>query len=287
MAITAADTSYYAPEFTVEVNGREIAADVSKRILNLTIEQVVNKTNNFRFEVQDEFRNGRFQWLGHELFKYGNTVKIEMGYVNNMHKLLEGKIQNIAATFSKGTAPTFTVEGSDKAYDFLMEEGEPKIFKKKKDSDIAEIIAKMPKTQLDAVVDDTKHVFPTKTKKGGKSYFTFLKEMAQSNGFEFYLSGRKLYFVKVKKDKDAILTLTWGKELISFNPSLNTDQAISEVVVRSWNRSSKEPIEARANAGEETRQEDRKKTGQQNRPGNLWAGCQGDHRLSRAQRRRS
>ena len=255
MSTTAADISYYAPEFIIEINSREIFAEISKTILSVNIDQELNKTNNFRFEVQDEFKGGCFQWLGHDLFKYGNNVSIQMGYVHNMHTMTEGKIQNISANFSKGTAPTFTVEGSDSAYKFLMEKSEAKVFIKKKDSEIAREIAQMEKAHLEAVVDETKIVFPSKTKQGGKSYFEFIKDMAKSNGFEFSLSGRKLYFVKPKKEKDAILTLKWGEELINFRPALNTAQAITEVVVRSWDRTGKKHIEVKVKSGEETKQE--------------------------------
>lgn len=262
MGITAADISYYAPEFTIEINSQELYAEVSKTILSVSIEQELNKTNNFRFDVEDEFKAGNFRWLGHDLFKFGNEVVIHLGYVRNMYKLLEGKIQNISANFSSGIAPTFTVEGSDSAYDFLMEKSEPKVFREnKKHSDIAREIAQM--ANLEAVVDETEAVFPSKTKKGGKSYFEFLKDMAASNAFEFYLSGRKLFFVEPQIDKEAILTLKWGEELINFRPTLNTAQAITEVVVRSWDRAGKKRIEARVKAGEETKQENGKELASQ------------------------
>ncbi len=261
MSTTATDISYYAPEFVIEINGEEASAEVSKTVLSLSIEQELNKTNNFRFVVQDEFRGGRYQWLGHDLFKYGNNISVHMGYVHNMNYMLEGKIQNISVNFSQGTAPTFTVDGSDTAYAFLTVESEPEVFKKKKDSDIVKEIAQ--KAQLEVMVDETEEVFPAKTKKGGISYLDFMTEMTNSNkGFEFYLLGRKIFFVK-KKDKDAICTLRWGEELINFNPVLNTSQAITEVVVRGWDRSGKKRIEARAKAGKETKQEEGKQLASQ------------------------
>lgn len=254
MGLTAVDISYYAPEFTIEINGRETSAEVSKTILNISIQQELNKTNNFRFDVQDEFRGGRFQWLGHDLFKFGNNVSISMGYVHNMHKMLEGKIQNISANFSQGIAPAFTVEGSDSAYEFLMERSEPMVFREKRDSDIARQVAQM--AHMEAIVDNTTQVFPTKTKRGGINYFAFLRDIATSNeGYEFYLSERKLFFVKAKKEKEALLTLWWGKDLIGFRPTLDTTQVVSAVTVRSWDRNGRRSIEGSARAGEETRQE--------------------------------
>ncbi len=256
MSITIADISYYAPKFIIVINGIAISAWVSKTVLSVSIDQELNRTNNFRFEVQDEVIGGRFQWLGlgHDLFKYGNNVTILMGYVHNMHKMLEGKVQNISANFTQGTAPTFSVEGSDSAYEFLMERSEPHVFREKTDSDIAIEISQM--AHLQSTVDDTEQVHPVKTKIGSKSYFEFLKDMADSNSFEFYLSGRKLFFVRGDRRRPARLNLLWGKNLINFRSTLNTTQAITGVVVRSWDGSGRRTIEGRARAGEETRQEE-------------------------------
>ena len=267
MVVSKTDISHYAPTFIISINGKKFSADVAKTILSLTVDQELNKVNNFRFEVQDEFTPnsqdnsniGPFKWLGHDIFKYGNNVSIEIGYLYNMHKAVEGKIQNISANFSGGAAPTFTVEGSDSSYEFLTKRSESKVFKDKKDSDIVKEIAQMEGANLESMVDDTEEVFCRKTKKGGKSYIDFLKEITESNpDYEFSLSGRKLLFVKAKKDKDPLLTLNWGKELINFRSDLDTSRALTEVKVRGWNRTKKKLIEVSAKVGEETKQENQK-----------------------------
>lgn len=264
MIVTETDISHYAPGFTISINGKEFSADVSKTILSLTITQEINKTNNFSFEVQDEFRYdfqdksrpGPFKWLGHDIFKYGNNVSIEIGYLSNMHKAVDGKIQSISANFSGNTAPTFKVEGSDSAYEFLTKKSDSEVFRDKKDSEIVKQIAQMENANLEAVVDKTDKVFPAKTKKGGESYIKFLTDMAKSNpDYEFSLSGRKLFFVKAKKEKGSILTLKWGKELINFRSNLDISQAITGVTVRGWDRTGKKRIETSVKAGEETKQE--------------------------------
>jgi phage protein D len=176
---------------------------------------------------------------------------------------MEGQIQNISANFFTGTAPTFTVEGSDKAYKKLMENSDAKIFREKTDSQIVKEIAK-DIAHMEYVIDDTKPVKPIRRKKGGEDYFKFLSDLAQANkGFEVSLSGRTLYFIEAKKDKDAILSLSWGKELISFNPALNTSQAITKVIVRSWDRTGKKKIEGVAEAGQEKKQEGSKQLASQ------------------------
>lgn len=256
------DTSLYAPAFEVEISGKKLSAEEDKCISSITIEKAINKTNNFRFVVQDEMKEGKLKWLGSDLFKFGNDVSIKLGYVGNMPLMMEGQIQNISANFFTGGVPNFTVEGVDNAYKFLMEQGALKVFKEKKDSDIAKEIAKM--ANLKAEVEDTKTVHSVRKKKAGENYLKFLEYLtSQNKSFEFFISEGKLFFVSSRKDRDSILSLGWGRDLISFRPKLNTSQAITEVIVRGWDRQGKKTIEAKVKAGEEKKQDKQKKSSSQ------------------------
>ena len=259
MAVSVAGISHYAPRFLIKINNAEIAAEVSHTIKSVVIEQELNTTNSFRFEVQDEFRGHGFKSLGHELFKFGNAVSIAMGYTGNLVKMVEGKIQDISAVFVQGIAPSFTVEGADSFYVFLTTPGDAVTFTKKTDSQIVTKIAQ--KAQMEADVDDTTQVHPTKTKNGGESFFNFLQDLAADNGFGLTLAGRRLKFKAPQRGAGPVLGLIWGKDLISFHPRLNTSQALSEVVVRSWDRTNRQMIEARARAGEERQQEGNRRLG--------------------------
>jgi len=267
MALSAVDISSFAPRFEIIVNGARLSADVSHVITSLEIEQELNKMNSFKFQVQDEYApaGGQgeqsvrpFRWLGHPLFKFGNEVSISLGYLK-LKKVTQGKIQNISASFTQGLAPTFSVEGADSAYVFLTTPSDVEPYRDKTDSDIVGQIANQ--AQLTPDVDPTSDVFPVKIKQGGKSYLQFIEELAKSNGYEYSLSGRTLSFIQPKTDRPADMSLTWGRDLLSFSPQLKTDAMYTEVIVRAWDRNGRKMIEARANAGDEHRQESQKRFG--------------------------
>ncbi len=267
MALSAVDISTFAPRFEIIVNGARLRADVSHVITSLEIEQELNKMNSFKFQVQDEYApaGGQgeqsvrpFRWLGHPLFKFGNEVSISLGYLK-LKKVTQGKIQNISASFTQGLAPTFSVEGADSAYVFLTTPSDVEPYRDKTDSDIVGQIANQ--AQLTPDVDPTSDVFPVKIKQGGKSYLQFIEELAKSNGYEYSLSGRTLSFIQPKTDRPADMSLTWGRDLLSFSPQLKTDAMYTEVIVRAWDRNGRKMIEARANAGDEHRQESQKRFG--------------------------
>jgi phage protein D len=257
MTISKTNVSTFAPGFRIAINGSEIDPEVEHSILRLNVEQELNKTNAFSFEVQDEFRAGHFKWLEADLFRVSNRVTIAMGYTNNLITVLEGRIKNINASFRTGCLPIFTVEGTDTAYDFLTTPSDTEVFREKRDSDIVQKIG--DRAQLTSDVDQTDPVTTVKVKQGGKSYLEFLGRLAAENGYEFLLAGRKLHF---KKDtyKDSVTTLSWGKDLIRFEPQFNTSTAVTQVIVRGWDSSGKKQIEGRAVAGDEDTHESEKRT---------------------------
>jgi len=254
--VTAVDIRSYAPDFQIEINGSRMSADMSNAVLSVQIVQEVEKMNAFQFEMQDQFTNKGFLWLGHNLLKFGNKATVSLGYASDLKKMAEGEIKNIKANFTKGLAPTFTVEGVDSPNTFLTTPSKTATYKEKKASEIVQMIAR--EADVQARVDDTGVVYAVKTKRGGESYFDFIKDLARSNEREFSLEGRKLNFVEPGKDKEAVGTLTWGKELINFNPQLNTDRLVSDVYVVAWDSKSRQRILKHAATGREENQEQRK-----------------------------
>ncbi len=246
---------FYPPTFTIEINGLELEPAAAYSIRSVEVQEEINKANTFSFVVQDEFRAGEFTWLGHRLFKVGNAMRVALGYVGDDVVIANGKIQNINAQFPESGHPTFTVEGSDNAYRKLTVPSAMHVFKEKSIGDIVKKVAGIGGLQPD--VNVSADSVPIKTKKGGQSYLDFLKDLAKEGHYEVQLVDTKLRFGKPRQDQKAILTLEWGKNLISFKPNLNTSQAVSAVVVRGWDKQGKKAIEVTLHPGEESPQEPR------------------------------
>ncbi len=253
------DISYYAPTFEIDINGSPLGADVIKYISSVTVTKNMGQADSFSFEVYDDMQGGQFKWLGNAKFKYGNPVKIRLGYVGNLTHSMSGHIQEITPKFFTGTMPSFTVAGSDKMFAVLSENSGYMTYTKKKDSEIVSAIAQ--EVGLSAKVDTTLgEASEKKEKKGGSSYLLFIKNLAADNtGFEFSVSNGALFFKKVDYTKSADITLTWGKHLLSFTPSLNIANLVTDVVVKWWDQKASVAIEGKASAGSETVQESGKK----------------------------
>lgn len=250
MALTEASVRRYAPRFSIKINGVDLSPAVSHAITSLEITQRLNQLSSFSCSVQDTFDGSDFRWLGSDVFRFGNEVSIAIGYSNDLYSVLEGTIQNLAPQFASGIAPSFSFGGSDRGYAFLTAQSDPITFKETRDSDIVQRIAE--EAGLRAQVDPTTRLVSNRTIATGGSYLDFIRFLASENGYQFSISSRTLYFERQRPTLEPTATLAWGKDLISFRPVLSTEQTVTRVIVRGWDKINKEVIEATATAGEET-----------------------------------
>jgi hypothetical protein len=259
--------NFYAPRFEVEIQDKKLAANISKQILNVEIDEKIDLGATFKFTMNDEFdlETQEFKWLDHPLFKEGNTVTIKMGYGANLNTMIMGKITKIEPSFFSGEIPTLTISGHDLSYDYLKKErsGE-RTFVDKRYSDMARTIAS--EAGLLAVVDETGKSEPIVYRKDSDvSYYAFLEEIKTKAGcYQFDVDGKTMYFIKPGDDRKEILTLELKKDIISFSPTIKTTELVTEVEVRGHNpKDPKTPIIGRAILGSEKIQEPGKKTGSQ------------------------
>ena len=262
--ISLETSNFYSPRFDVEIDNQKLQADISKAILDITIEEMINEGASFQMTVHDEFdlTAQEFKWLDHPLFNMGNSITIKMGYGNELRTMVMGKITSLEPSFFSGEAPTMIIRGHDPSYDYLKKSSPEKPFVDMKYSDIVQTIAS--DAELEPVVDDTEKYETLIRKRNDETYYTFLEGLANKVGYQLKIEDKKLYFTKYEDEGDAILTLELGKDIVSFRPSIRTTGLITEVEVRGHNpQDPSKPIVGKATAGDERSQESGKKTGSQ------------------------
>jgi phage protein D len=250
--------NFYAPRFEVEIEKKNILT-LGVPITSVQVMEKLNDSAKFTLQIGDHFDidKQKFEWLDNDLFNIGKKTTIKMGYGANLHTMIIGKIESIDSSLFSNAAPSLRVNGYDLAYSFLKKPSKEESFDDVKYSDIVEKIA--TRIGLSFSVDPTTQVFPKLVKPNKTSYFKFLLEKAKSIDYELYISGRTLYFKKIKEDQDAIFTLEWGKHLTNFNQSMSTAGVNTRVQIRSWDVANKRPIIGNAEAGDERTQEKGKK----------------------------
>ncbi|MCP5106294.1 MAG: phage late control D family protein [bacterium] len=262
--IAQENLNFYAPRFQVEIENKKLEADVSKAIIDLTVDEKLDEGASFKLTLHDDYDMNKqeFRWLDHELFEVGNKITIKVGYGKELASMIMGNITGLEPSFFSGETPTLTVEGQDLAYDYMKRKSPERTFKEMTVSEIAKTIA--GEAGLNPRVDDVQLEPSFNRKDNNESYFAFLQRLKVGTDFQFKLEGQTLYFGKPADVGKEILTLELGKDIISFRPSLRTTGLVSEVEVRGHNpRDPKTPIIGSAKAGDERSQESGKKTGSQ------------------------
>lgn len=250
-------TDFYAPTFTVEINGQELSADISNAILNVTVNEKIKTASTFSLQID----NHELKWQDSSLFKLGNEVIIKMGYVNNLHQMILGKITGIQVSYPGGGAPTLNVRGVD------MLDKVIKNFPKKTvsldDTSYSAVVQQIAQElHIDYQIDPTKGKQKKVVIPNDRSYFIFLNELARRLNYVFYVRDRKLFFIKQKLGKEVFM-LKWGESLISFSSSLSIQGQFTEVEVRGYNPHTKEKIVGTASASDIDAHESKGKTGSQ------------------------
>jgi uncharacterized protein len=264
--LSPSNLSFYAPRFEVQINNKKLAADISKAIIDVTVEEKMDQGASFHFTINDEFdvKTQTFKWLDHpqKFFEVGNTVGIRMGYGSDLQDMVLGPITSLEPSFFSGELPTITVSGQDLSYDKLKRPTPEDPFIERSYSEIARKIAS--KASLRAVVDETGTFESFIRKDNNVTYCAFLESLGRKVGYTFAIDRRTLYFIKPKDDQQEIITLELGKDIISFRPRMSTTAVVTEVEVRGHNPlDPKSPIIGRAQAGSERNQEPERQTASQ------------------------
>src|SRR5215472_16959598 len=87
----------FAPAFRVEVNGSNLAADVSKNVEDVSVVSKPDTLDTFTMTLLNAYPEMRWTHAqqGIDLFKEGNSVKIAMGYVDDLEAIFDGEITKI------------------------------------------------------------------------------------------------------------------------------------------------------------------------------------------------
>jgi hypothetical protein len=251
---------FYTPAFKILIGKKDLLTTEHLEISSVQVDNTLRNSDQFSFIVNSSFNFQSREFHKIEgLFDFGAVVEIKMGYLDEskMDVLIKGIITSVKTNFPANGLPQLTVSGYDRSHR-MTKSKVSRNWDNKKDSEIAATIAKEHK--LSAIIQDTKICQP-KVEQYQESDFQLLKKLAERNCFEFYIQQDSLVFRESESKKDAIVTLEWGKGLVSFSPEMNIAEQIAEVEVGGWNVNTKKPIVGKAKTGDEPGRDRQRKSG--------------------------
>jgi phage protein D len=251
---------FYAPYFKILIGKTELRHGETMDVLSVSVTDTIDRADSLALTVRDRhpdherlFAGGaQLEWTDSNLFEDESEVEVHMGYVDDLHLLLRGKIKAAATSFPASGQPTLRLEGYNLYHD-LLHRHRRKPFEATTDSGVAEEIARL--MGLKAKVDKTKAEHPLLSPKGD-SFAAFLQKRARRIGYEVAVKDCTLYFQKprYRADSHPTLTLEWGRNLNSFSPRVTTHDMVTKVTVRASQTTQgghKDPLVGEAKAGAE------------------------------------
>lgn len=218
--------TYYAPGFSVKIEGLTLAADVRNAVIDLTYDNSLDTANMFTLRLN----NADLRFTDSALFDVGKSVEIHMGYAGNLEPMMLGEITAVSPSFPQSGAPTLTITGYDKSHRLRHNRPARFTFKYMNDSVIAAQIA--AENLLIPVVDPSP-MPPRESVQQTGSDWALLKELAERNFFQVYVHWDKLYF-RFPRPQTEMVVLEWGKNLSSFSPRLSTSAQFGIQIIRGY-----------------------------------------------------
>jgi phage protein D len=253
-------TRYYAPEFRVEVNGSRLKADVTKNIQDLHVVSKPDTLDTFSFTIVNSLPTLRWTHTSDaDLFKEGSSVKIAMGYVDDLRDMIEGEITKITPTFPEGDIPTVAIEGYTLLHR-LQGDNKTRTFQQMTDKQIVEKIAQEAKLQGNSEDTQVKYDY---VMQANQTDLAFLRARASRIHFELLVHDKQLIFRKAKEASGKIYTLLWAQTqqsfaststtlpLKSFTPELDTLQPATQVEYRSYDPATKQAMVSTAGSSDQ------------------------------------
>lgn len=184
-------------------------------------------------------------------FKPGTDIRIDAGDLNDQKTLFEGIIMQTSIRIGKGHRSMMVVECRDHAWP-ATQGRKNRIFEKKKDS---EMIKEVLKDYGSVSVDDTGYQHPEMV----QYYCTdwdFALSRADACGMFILTTGSDIKVFKPKVGEPAVLTVTYGSDLISLDGGLSAGDQFSGYDAVSWNPSEQAQVKQSASAPTLNRQGD-------------------------------
>ncbi len=263
---------YYKPEFLIEIGGKR-HRELNNAVISLTIDENLENPSILDMNLREGLKidNQTYEWLDNPLIgpERGEEIKLYMGYANEPNKfktpLFVGRITALNPSFPSSGIPTLQVQAYD--YGSCLQKSKmslhSKINQKEDFSEVAEEIARKHGLEIDKIEKTSIKPCENITQESETTDYQYLSELAKKLDFEFFIRDKKLYFRKPRDSEDNIMmTLTWGKELLSFSPRLTTANIVKEVTVTGHNpQKPNDPIKATATLADLESKETKSKSG--------------------------
>lgn len=216
---------FLAPSFKILVDGTD-CVQTGMAIEGVTVNTEINSVDSCSFAVNNAYDPVARTFSWESTLKIGNPVEVKLGYVDKYVSVFYGIITSVTYDYPESGIPRLSIEGRSLAT--LMQYGNAQLlWDQKTPAEIVQAIAGEYGLTANVTVDASEPIsIPQR-----EPDFNFLLKLANRFNCVMFVVGKTLYFQKFDLTSTAIVTLTWGQNLIRFKPTFDIGSQVQKFTV--------------------------------------------------------
>lgn len=218
--------NFMIPDFSIEIDGNQIRRSSKQGTLyidSVRLKLSADAAGSLTFDVLNAYdlEARSFSDKVKELLKPGKQIKAKFGYAGELLDLFSGYIYSVNYEYSD--TPRLSVTAMDLIRLMQENDGGGRIYTGKSYTEIFQEVMKRYRSmykelKTDAPVNATE--MRQMTQKGND--YTFVKDiLCKMECRDFLVLAGKVYFMDALRKKPSVLSLEWGRDLLSFSCEKN------------------------------------------------------------------
>lgn len=240
--------NFYRPAVVVKVDGQELEEACGAKLLSVNVKLTVQASASAEFEIAGNYdlEARRLDSRLKNKLCMGSKVTVAFGYGSELKEVFYGFICSIGISFQDMTSMRVVAMDLRK---LLAENSETRQHKFSSYSDLLKSVLQDYKPMYESleIARTTKFSEPQTMRQKGTDA-QFLRRICENADLDFIMISGSLYFKKKENNVTPLLTLEWGKELISFQR--NNEYKYKKIVVTGMDEAGKKlesnPVEVKS-----------------------------------------
>lgn len=230
---------FHTPAFKVKIGGHDVVASLKLAVENLNIDLSMDASSTCTFTIINAYdiKARAFNKTVVSKLVLGAVVDVELGYLSATTVVFKGYISNVGVEFNG--SPTMSITAMDVRR--LMMDGKERSVKhdvRNYSDAFMEVMKRYSKITPYPVVDKTDENLESVSQ--ASSDYDFICALARASKREFFVLAGRAYFRIPQKASQPVMTLEWGKDLLSF--SRNSLYQVLDIKVIGFNDGNKAPV---------------------------------------------